>query len=1128
MVPRLASPLDRIRDHYTVVVVGSGYGGGIAASRLARAGQDVCVLERGREFLPGEFPDTQLELMRETQAQTPAGHVGSRTALVDFRANKDMNVLIGCGLGGTSLINANVSLEPEPAVFDDPVWPQEIRDDLAGGLAQGIERAQAMLRPTPYPETAPPLRKLQSLERSAEAMGARFYRPPINVTFEEGVSPGGVHQPACTLCGDCVAGCNVGAKNTTQMNYLPDAKAHGAEIFTLAEVRRIERRGDRWAVHYQALDTGREQFDAPTLFVTADVVVLAAGALGSTEILLRSQEHGLPLSGRVGARFSGNGDVLAFGYNCDGPVNGVGYGTMHGPDGREPVGPTITGIIDLREQPILEEGMVIEEGSIPSGLGRLMAAFYSASATVLGKDTDRGVRDELAEGRRAMESLVRGPYHGAVNNTQTFLVMAHDDGNGQVVLDGDHVRLEWEGVGKQPIFQSVAGKLYEATVPHGGTFLKNPLWSKFTKQDLITVHPLGGCGMGADAEHGVVDHAGRVFAGSSGTDVHDGLLVADGAIVPRPLGVNPLLTISGLAERNIAIVARERGWTIDYDSRAPALEEAAAERLGIRFTERMSGWLSTEVTDDYEAAAARAKEDGSPFEFTLTIVSDDLDRLLNDETHSAQLLGTALCPALSAQPLTATQGGFNLFVHDPDAPASRKMRYRMKLTSAEGRVFSFDGFKLVHDDKGLFDPWTDTTTLFITVTEGEEVVGKGILRIATKDFVHQLRTMEVTGARGLRQRLAGQARFARYFAGSMADVYGGVFSRSSAFDPDAAPRKKRELRVVEPSVEHVLTADRAQVRLTRYAGEGEPVVLAHGLGSSSAIFTADTVETNLVEYLASYGYDVWTLDWRGSFELPGALGDWTFDDVAAHDWPTALAHVRGATGAARVGVVAEGAGALSALASALRGESGFGSLTALGVGTHVRVPKGRSFGRGLDDDLSLQRGDRLGGRLADRMLKLQRMQKEERCASPVCRRATYVYGLLYEHDQLNRATHEAIHELLSLPSRKAIAHLGAIAKRGRLVSADGADAYVPKLARLAFPVAYIHGDESEAFLVEGARMSAAALREAVDPDLVSLNVIPDYGHLDLVIGRNAAADVYPFVREQLERAAARAGVLTEA
>jgi cholesterol oxidase len=1117
--PRLASPIDRIRDHYTVVVIGSGYGGAIAASRLARAGQDVCLLERGREFLPGEFPDTQLELMHETQMQTSHGHVGSRTGLVDLRFHEDMNVLIGCGLGGTSLINANVALEPEPAVFEDPAWPQEIRDDLPTAVAEGVARAREMLRPAPYPGSAPPLTKLTRLEESARAMGATFYRTPINVTFKPTVGPGGIRQPACTACGDCVTGCNVGAKNTTQMNYLPDAKAHGAEIFTLAQVRWIERRGERWLVHFQALETGRERFDAPTLFVSADVVVVAAGALGSTEILLRSKEKGLPVSDRVGERFTGNGDVLGFSYNCDLPVNGVGFGTLHG-DGKEPVGPTITGVIDLRNQPVLDEGMVIQEGAVPSALGKVMAVFYSSTASVLGKDTDRGVRDEVGEGKRALESLARGPYRGSVHNTQTMLVMTHDDGNGKIVLDGDHVRVDWDGVGRQPIFQSVSQRLHEATRPHGGTFLKNPLWSKLSKQDLITVHPLGGCVMGADAARGAVDHAGRVFSGGEGADAYDTLIVADGSIMPRPLGVNPLLTISGLAERNVALLAERRGWSIDYAT-SSAVVEPTETKPGIRFTERMSGWLSTAVTDDYESAARRAKADGSPFEFTVTVISDDLDRLLADASHSARLLGTVTCPALSPEPLTITQGAFNLFVQDPDSPTARKMQYRMKLTSAEGRVFAFDGFKLVHDDKGLFDPWTDTTTLYVTVTENDEVAGKGILRIATRDFMRQLRTMEVTGARGRRERLSGRARFARYFAGSMVDVYGGIFSRSSAFDPEAPPRKKRELRVDEPSVEQLPTPDGAQIRLTRYAGDRGPVLLAHGLGCSSGLFTADTVDTNLVEYLVSHGFDVWTLDWRGSFELPTALGDWTLDDVAAQDWPIAVARVREETGAEQVAVLGEGVGAVTMLGAMLLGLEGVDSATALGTGVHISSPRARGRSRGLDGGLSLSRGERFSGRLADLLLKARPMQKEERCASPVCRRATYVYGHLFEHDQLNHLTHETLHEQLSLPSRTALEQLRLSAKRGHLVAADGSERYLPALGKLTVPLAFVHGAESEPFRPQGTEETVTALHRAgVPSERVTLALVPDYGHLDLLIGKNADRDVYPLVLAQLERTAA--------
>jgi choline dehydrogenase-like flavoprotein len=65
VIRRLSSPIEEIKDHHTVVVIGSGYGGSIAASRLARAKQQVCLLERGKELQPGEYPDTAPEVMRE-------------------------------------------------------------------------------------------------------------------------------------------------------------------------------------------------------------------------------------------------------------------------------------------------------------------------------------------------------------------------------------------------------------------------------------------------------------------------------------------------------------------------------------------------------------------------------------------------------------------------------------------------------------------------------------------------------------------------------------------------------------------------------------------------------------------------------------------------------------------------------------------------------------------------------------------------------------------------------------------------------------------------------------------------------------------------------------------------------
>ncbi|MGH2652446.1 MAG: GMC oxidoreductase, partial [Actinomycetota bacterium] len=358
-----------------------------------------------------------------------------------------------------------------------------------------------------------------------------------------------------------------------------------------------------------------------------------------------------------------------------------------------------------------------------------------------GTDTDRGVFDRLRETGREWESLLRGPYCGAVRNTQVYLVMAHDDAGGRMTLENDRLRIRWQRVGDQPIFKAIEKNLIAATKSLGGTYVKSPLWTKLFGNDLITVHPLGGCVMAEDASTGVVNHKGQVFSGITGSAVYDDLYVSDGSVIPRPLGVNPLLTISAMAERCCVLMARDRGWTIGY--KLPSIPPAPPPlpRLGIEFTERMAGFVSLAEKDDYAAGAARGKGEDSWFAFTLTIVSDDLDRMLTLPEHEAKMAGTVEAPTLSKDAIAVTEGVFNLFVDDPDRTETRQMRYRMKLTTEEGRHYYFTGFKVIRDDPGI-DVWPDTTTLFVTLYDGDgdrsPILGKGILRIRPEDFMRQL------------------------------------------------------------------------------------------------------------------------------------------------------------------------------------------------------------------------------------------------------------------------------------------------------------------------------------------------------------------------------------------------------
>ncbi len=776
---KLSSSVERLGGHWRVVVVGSGYGGAITASRLARAGQKVCVLERGKERLPGEFPRTSAQFLRETQLRGPGGsmlgklRVGSPTGLVSLHLLGDLAVITGCGLGGTSLINASVALRPDRRVLEDESWPAAFREDVDGMLADGYTHTERMLGVQPYPERHPKLRKLEALETSAAHAGGRFYRTPLAVTFESGVNPAGIRQRACTLCGDCATGCNVGAKNTMQMNYLPDAQRHGAELFTQVAVHHVERGQGHWRVYYHLVGMGRELFDAPLQFLTADHVILAAGTLGSTEILLRSREAGLPLSREVGKNFSGNGDVMAFGYNVDVPVNAIGVGDDPDKD-LEPVGPTITGVIDTRDAPYMDEGMVIEEGVVPAALGGYLPALFAAVAPLLGEDTDEGFIDAVNEQARVAESLVRGPYHGAIHNTQTLFAMTHDDGGGELRLDGDSLRAVWPGAGRQESYVRAEARLRKVVEALGGTFVRNPVGARLLDNALLITHPLGGCAMGEDAEQGAVDHEGRVFAGETGTEVHEGLYVCDGAVIPRSLGVNPLLTISAVAERFSARLARRHGWHISYNALEEEEPPLRRPPMGLRFTESLKGHISEAVEEDFGQAANPDRPGASPLRFIITVLVEDLDVLLADPMHPMAVTGVVLAPALSPKPLTVSEGVLNVLVPSHERPDYKQLRYKLKLVSEEGERFLLEGFKRLTDDPGI-DFWEDTTTLFITVRRGEDsqapLVYKGMLRISVDDFARQCSTFRVTEAPTAQAQLDAVARFGRFFLGGLFELY---------------------------------------------------------------------------------------------------------------------------------------------------------------------------------------------------------------------------------------------------------------------------------------------------------------------------------------------------------------------
>ncbi len=540
-LPPLSRSLDQLRARYDVVVIGSGYGGGVAAARLARAGKRVAVLERGREVRTGEFPGRFPEMRREFRITGGLVDTGPETALFDIRLGQDMHIVVGNGLGGGSLVNGGVALQPAPRVLADPVWPGQLHQD--GLIEEGWRRARRWLRPAVDPD-ARRMTKYRALEQAGRAIGEVPVDSSIVVSFEQGENPAGIVQPACTRCGDCCAGCNVGAKNTVALTYLPEAVRHGAELFTHARIGHVEKRRDGgWRVHFSRLDAPGDGRRERT--VEAEVVILAAGTLGSTEVLLRSAARGLALSDRLGQRFSANGDIIAFGYGANVPVNAIGVGHP-AKAAMEPVGAAVSGHLEIRSPDDPDLDVNVEEGVLPSALAPVLPVMFVPNGRLLG----------------ALQSLVAGVYKGPFAHLQTFFAVSHDSAAGRLVLDERGVRLAWPGAKDEPVYRRLDEVLGKLVAGVGGSYVKNPLAGTVMGHQPATAHPLGGCAMALDRSGGVVDHKSRVFSaepGAGAADVHRGLYVIDGSIIPRSLGVNPLLTITALAERALLHFGADHG-----------------------------------------------------------------------------------------------------------------------------------------------------------------------------------------------------------------------------------------------------------------------------------------------------------------------------------------------------------------------------------------------------------------------------------------------------------------------------------------------------------------------------------------------------------------------------------------
>jgi cholesterol oxidase len=560
------------------------------AYRLAEAGLRVCLLERGKAYPPNAFPRAPYDVGRNFWDPSEGLY-----GMFDVWSFKGSGALVSSGLGGGSLIYANILIRKDPEWFkeDRPDGGYEPWPVTYDALERHYERVEHMMNAQKYPLTHPPYNqtsKTLAMQEAAqklqldESSTHRWLPLNLAVSFrsnhvndpddDDAANPPVVGRPiheeeanyhavtlgremprsTCRLCGECDMGCNYGSKNTLDYTYITAAihqKPHPAKVETLCEVKSIApRHGRGYTVEFVRHDLTREGAKIETGMlprerITCDRLILSAGTFGTPFLLFKNRAAFPHLSQRLGSRFCVNGDLLWFILESMERQNGHSIPRRLDPS----FGPVITSAIRLGDTLDGEgkqgRGFYVEDGGNPyllswfselSGLAgylRRSLKFLKIIAKYrIGLRNDADLSAEIADligsSRSSMSSL-------------PVLTMGRDIPDGNLFLKDGFLECDWELKKSREYFDRVrrAGKAIARAL--NAKYMDNPSYT-WNFHQVLTAHPLGGCPMALHKDEGVVDSYGEVFD-------YPGLYIADGSVMPGPVGPNPSLTIAALSDR---------------------------------------------------------------------------------------------------------------------------------------------------------------------------------------------------------------------------------------------------------------------------------------------------------------------------------------------------------------------------------------------------------------------------------------------------------------------------------------------------------------------------------------------------------------------------------------------------
>lgn len=560
-----------VQFEYEAVVIGSGFGGSINTCRLSKKWPGkVMLLERGKRYPMGSFPRSPHDLaenfwnVNREQRQRP-NHIKDKKkdmlGLFDIRNFKHIDALVGAGLGGGSLIYANVFLEPPEQVFEEG-WPKSLNKE---SLQPYYQVSKTVLGARPIPQNDDPRRRIlrtELFQQVAKEEGRESTLLDINVFFgndydkptDIGVQEKnkyGAVQTSCTYCAECDVGCNTHSKNTLDLNYLFVAEnSYKTNIQTEVLAEKVVPLNDKG--EDDVTETGEHGYRVYYLDLKNDHVehtvvtrrvIVSAGTLGTNELLMRCRDHyqTLPnISHHLGKNFSANGDFLSFVIEGEKPAD-PNYG------------PVITQGIDynLFKDFNRENAFILEDAGYPTFLSWYVEGvkpgflhFYAFIRTVkvmVGRffkgETSGYVGYVFAELMKKDASFT----------SSVLLCMGLDKGTGKMYLDENgYLGIDWPYKDSMSLYEAilVTGERFKQQVG-GKIFIPLINWLKPARNN-VTVHSLGGCRLADSEEQGVTSADPKIMGQVFG---YQGLYVADGSLLPTAVGANPVATISALSEK---------------------------------------------------------------------------------------------------------------------------------------------------------------------------------------------------------------------------------------------------------------------------------------------------------------------------------------------------------------------------------------------------------------------------------------------------------------------------------------------------------------------------------------------------------------------------------------------------